>query len=103
MHYLVARKLSVRKAEERGNGDENTFYCRVGYCRFAPDALAGLSQSDQSTSAVPPVAQPLVREGDFAIGLVKVLEIGIPQKEADAESMLDSAGIAPRNGWRITL
>ena len=65
--------------------------------------LAGLSQSDQSTSAVPPVAQPLVREGDFAIGLVKVLEIGIPQNEADAESMLDSAGIAPRNGWRITL
>lgn len=61
--------------------------------------LAGYSQSDQNTSAAPPVAQPLVREGDFAIDLAKALEIGTPQNEADAENMLDSSGIAPRNGW----
>ena len=61
--------------------------------------LAGYGQSDQNTSAAPPVAQPLVREGDFAIDLVKALGIGAPQNEADAENMLDSSGIAPQNGW----
>lgn len=62
--------------------------------------LAGYPQSDQETSAVaPPVGQPLVREGDFAMKLVKALDIGTAQNEADAESQLASVGIAPKNGW----
>jgi hypothetical protein len=47
----------------------------------------------------PPVAQPLVREGDFAVGLVEALGLGRTENEAEAESMLSAAGIVPRNGW----
>jgi hypothetical protein len=62
--------------------------------------LAGYAQSDQETSAAaPPVAQPLVREGSFAVSLVKALNIGTAQNEADAENLLASVGIAPKNGW----
>lgn len=56
--------------------------------------LRGFPSSDG-----PPVAQPLVREGDFAIELVKALNLGTPQDEADAENILISNDIAPQNGW----
>ena len=47
----------------------------------------------------PPVAQPLVREGDLAVKLTKALNLGTPANEAEAESILGSVGIVPRNGW----
>jgi hypothetical protein len=47
----------------------------------------------------PPVGAPLVREGDFAMKLAEALNVGHPSSEAEAESMLGTAGIAPRNGW----
>ncbi len=56
-------------------------------------------QSDQQATQAPPVAPPLVREGDFAMKLVDVLKIGTATNEADAETMLGSSGIAPKNGW----
>ncbi len=56
------------------------------------------SQSSQ-TQQVPPVAQPLVREGDFAIKLAAELDLGNPADEASAEDMLAKAGIVPANGW----
>jgi hypothetical protein len=40
-----------------------------------------------------------VREGDFATRLVSALEIGTVENETEAETMLASAGIAPKNGW----
>ncbi len=46
-----------------------------------------------------PIAQPLVREGDLAVKLVDALKLGKATSEAEAESMLGNAGIAPRNGW----
>jgi hypothetical protein len=49
--------------------------------------------------APPPVAQPLVREGDFAVRLVTALDLGQTSNEAEAESILTQAGIAPSNGW----
>jgi hypothetical protein len=57
------------------------------------------AQSEQTTEQAPPVAPALVREGDFAIKLVGALKIGTAQNEADAETMLGSSGIAPKNGW----
>jgi hypothetical protein len=48
---------------------------------------------------VPPIEQALVREGDFAIKLAESFGMGKPTSEAEAESMLAAAGIAPRNGW----
>src|SRR5512140_2526433 len=47
----------------------------------------------------PPLAQSLVREGTLAVNLTNALQIGSPTNEAEAESALTSAGIAPRNGW----
>ncbi|HUI45915.1 MAG TPA: hypothetical protein VL122_08060 [Nitrospirota bacterium] len=47
----------------------------------------------------PPVAQPLVREGDLAVKLVDALKLGTATSEAEAESLLGYAGIMPRNGW----
>jgi hypothetical protein len=47
----------------------------------------------------PPVSQPLIREGDFAMKLVSALNLGTAKNGTDAENILASAGIAPKNGW----
>ncbi|MGZ3538817.1 MAG: DUF4124 domain-containing protein [Thermodesulfobacteriota bacterium] len=47
----------------------------------------------------PPISQTLVREGDFAVKLAESLRMGRPTSEAEAENILASAGIAPKNGW----
>ena len=57
------------------------------------------AQSQQATTKAPPVQQPLVREGDFAVELVKQLDLGTTSDEAEAESILGSYSISPRNGW----
>ncbi len=57
------------------------------------------TQSDQMPTGPPPVAQPLVPEGDFALKLATALKLGSPDNEAQAEDMLTSVGIEPRNGW----
>ena len=46
-----------------------------------------------------PVAQTLVREGDFAISLSEALKVGTTDNEATAEDSLNAAGITPSNGW----
>jgi len=56
------------------------------------------AQLDQK-SANPPISQSLVSEGDLALKLVAALKMGTPGDEAQAEDMLSSAGIAPKNGW----
>ncbi len=61
--------------------------------------LAAFAQSERSSSEAPPVSQALVPEGDFALKLSTVLKLGTPANEAQAEEMLTSVGIAPRNGW----
>ncbi len=57
------------------------------------------AQSGQAVGEQPPIAQPLVREGDLAVKLVDALKLGTAAGEAEAESMLGNAGITPRNGW----
>lgn len=56
------------------------------------------AQTDQ-TSTSPPLEQPLIREGDFAVKLADSLKLGTMANEVEAESALSAAGIAPRNGW----
>lgn len=51
------------------------------------------------TSTSPPLSQPLVREGDFAVKLANSLKISAAADETEAESALSAVGIAPRNGW----
>jgi hypothetical protein len=57
------------------------------------------AQSDQRSAGTPSVSQPLVPEGDFALKLAVALKVGTPIDEAQAEDMLTSAGISPKNGW----
>ncbi len=55
--------------------------------------------TEEPAAEAPPVAQTLVREGDFAVKLVEALKLGSVKSEAEAENTLAAAGIAPRNGW----
>ena len=61
--------------------------------------LVVYSQSEQTTAQAPAIEQTLVPEGDFAMKLVVSLKMGTTETEAQAEDMLSSVGIAPRNGW----
>jgi hypothetical protein len=58
-----------------------------------------IAQSGRTPDEKPPIAQPLVREGDFAVKLTGALKLGTTSSEIEAESILGSAGIVPRNGW----
>jgi hypothetical protein len=57
------------------------------------------TRSEQMSKKAPPVSQTLIPEGDFALKLVTALKLGTATTEAQAEDMLTSAGIAPKNGW----
>jgi len=46
-----------------------------------------------------PLAQPLVREGTVAVRMVEALNLGMTADEVEAENLLLTVGIAPRNGW----
>ncbi len=61
--------------------------------------LAVYSQADQKSAGAPPVSQRLVPEGQFALKLATELKLGTPKNESQAEDMLTSAGIMPKNGW----
>ena len=62
-------------------------------------SLNTYAQSDEKPTGTPPISQTLVPEGDFALKLATALKVGTPTDEAQAEDMLTSAGIAPKNGW----
>jgi hypothetical protein len=91
----------VIKAPERGKGAmKRIFVIVLAITGLILLPVAGYPQPNQgNVAAAPPVAQPLVREGTFAMSLVQALGIGQAQNEADAENLLTSVGIAPRNGW----
>jgi hypothetical protein len=57
------------------------------------------AQPGKAAIQTPSISQSLIREGDFAIDLAQALKLGSASSEAEAESILVSAGIAPRNGW----
>ena len=53
----------------------------------------------ETATQPPPIAQALVREGNFAVQLAQALKMEQAKSEAEAESALASAGISPKNGW----
>jgi len=61
--------------------------------------FAPLVNAETGSSAPPPIQQPLVREGDFAVKLANALNLTPSTDEAAAENDLFSISIAPRNGW----
>ena len=58
-----------------------------------------VAQPEQTAAVTPPLEQPLIREGDLAVKLVEALGLGKPESEVEAESILASVDITPRNGW----
>jgi len=84
------------------NQVEGTSIAQIGpstSSQTSPGNIRVGAQSGKMATQAAPIAQPLIREGDFAIKLVEALKIGQAESEAEAESMLASAGIAPKNGW----
>jgi hypothetical protein len=61
--------------------------------------LMPMTISAQTQSGPPPVAAPLVREGDLAVMLGSGLGMSTGEDEVEAENHLADAGIVPRNGW----
>jgi hypothetical protein len=61
--------------------------------------VAVCAETGLQQAVPPPVAQPLVREGAFAVRLADALHVGTVSNEAKAESALSAVGIAPKNGW----
>ena len=57
------------------------------------------SQSEQNRPDRLSTGQGLVREGFFAMKLAEALKVGPVKDEAEAESVLASMGIMPKNGW----
>jgi hypothetical protein len=55
--------------------------------------------AQETSSGRPPVGQPLVSEGQFAVKLANGLGLTSSQHEAAAEDSLSRVNIAPRNGW----
>jgi len=64
---------------------------------FTTSAASVSSASTGERTA--PIAQTLVREGDFADSLSQVLLGRNSTNEMEAENNLASTGIAPLNGW----
>jgi hypothetical protein len=60
---------------------------------------AGTPAPAESRVPAPPIGAALVPEGVFALELAKALQIGQPDSEAAAESLLGDLGIEPENGW----
>ncbi len=81
------------------NRVEELNLAQMGPSQAPPGKTAVSGQSDKIARQAPPINQPLIREGDFAIKLAEALKIGRAKSEAEAESMLASVGIAPKNGW----
>jgi hypothetical protein len=61
--------------------------------------LAAIAQTEATQSGPPPVAAPLIREGELAINLASSLGIITGSDEIEAENRLADVGISPRNGW----
>src|SRR6185369_8470195 len=61
--------------------------------------LMAAAEGEYANSGQPPIGQPLIREGDFAVRLAQALSLGTSHDEIEAENQLSAAAIAPKNGW----
>lgn len=66
---------------------------------MAPFSALAQTEQGNPTASQPPVSQPLVREGTFAVRLANALNLSSTLDEVEAENALGAVGISPRNGW----
>jgi hypothetical protein len=77
---------------------KKTLFIGAILCFLSAASLVSVYSSADALET-PPVAQALVREGDFAVRLAETLKLGSPAGELEAMSALAAAGVAPQNGW----
>ncbi len=59
----------------------------------------GIGAAEAQPGGSPPIGQPLVREGDYALRLAYALRVATTENEIEAESRLGEIGITPAGGW----
>ena len=83
---------SLQMLEEKYNNLESRF-------KDLADSRVRAQRAKRPPSGPPPIEQPLVREGEFAVELANALNLTTSHDEATGESYLASVNILPRNGW----
>jgi hypothetical protein len=88
-------QYSLQKLEDKYSNLESRFK------DLSASIVLSQHSASRSTSppGPPPVEQPLVREGEFAVELATAFNLTSSRDEATAESYVASINIAPRNGW----
>jgi len=71
----------------------------IVFVSLALTPFASSANAQSASPGLPPIQQPLVREGDFAVELANALNLTTSKDEAAAEDSLSSVKIFPRNGW----
>ncbi|MGO9951098.1 MAG: hypothetical protein ACLPN1_02675 [Dissulfurispiraceae bacterium] len=66
---------------------------------FSVITVIAYSQTTLSPPTASPLSQPLIREGTLAVKLVADLKLSNTDNEAEAEDLLSSVDILPKNGW----
>lgn len=114
MHAIIRKAAGLRKGQEiQAPGSMFNRFCIPGE-RGVPMKSAmiavlaavtalcfypGAARAQDVSQPPPPIEQPLVSEGEFAIKLSAALNLGFTQDEVEAEDSLAKIDISPRNGW----
>jgi cell division protein FtsB len=93
----VELQNSLQKLEDAYSSLESRYKDLVASSLLAQHMAAMNTKS--SSAGSPPIEQPLVREGEFAVELATAFNLTSSYDEAAAESYLASLDIAPKNGW----
>ncbi len=73
---------------------------RLGHVVLVLILLGGMGIGTAAgATGSPPIAPPLVREGDYAVRLAYALRVVTTDNETEAAARLGEVGITPRNGW----
>ncbi len=88
---------SLQKLEDEYSNLDSRYKDLVTSLVLAQHTAAVNTKS--SPSGPPPLEQPLVREGQFAVELATAFNLTSSHDEAAAEDYLISINIMPRNGW----
>jgi len=94
IQFLTTRKYGLPK--ERAMKKTIIFFIAAGLLLIP---FIHQVQSAQHPASPPPVSSVLVRQGDFALSLLEVFDLGTAFSETQAQNMLSDLGIEPINGW----
>jgi hypothetical protein len=98
---ILSRQEKQQQVERRRDPMKTVVINNIILIIFALLLLPALAYAQPALARpdAPPIAQELVREGDFALKLEAALGLENSADEVGAETRLGELGIAPRNGW----